>query len=190
MGFLGSKVVEKGMFTSPALGVDSQYELIEDDSMPQGLAVRCVESKTTHDISVLAQPTLAQLTSQHQGFVREISAWLVANAPQNTSRQRAAVREIRRLTSLDYVSDDLENDVEWVRTADLSKRMHVLGKHLDEARRVGLIELAATVGAAGDGLAESDAQFIEILGTGLQFDTDTTMQTVMNAVNNAGLAAA
>ena len=187
MGFRGPKVVEKGMFTSPALGADSPYELIIDKSMPNGLAVRCVESKETYGTEILATPTLAEVNQQHNAFVREVCAWLVANSPA-AERQAAAVSEIRRLTALDYTSDDLTADVEWIRQTEISHRLRILAAHLDDGRRMGLLRIAAAV-AASSGLGETDAQFIERLGTGLGFDEDTVMQVVITAMNSGQAAA-
>ncbi len=188
MGFRGPKVVEKGMFTSPELGVDTPYELIVDSSMPDGLAVRCVESKQKYGTEVLAAPTIAQVNQQHNAFVRELSAWLVANGAAQ-ERQAAAVQEVRRLTGLDYTSDDLTNDVMWIRKTEISHRLPILSQHLDDGRKIGLLRLAAAV-AASSTLGESDAQFIERLGAGLGFDEDTVMQVVLNAMNGQGNAAA
>lgn len=183
MGFRSPKALEKGMFLSPALGVDAPYELIEDEFMPNGLAVRCIESKTKHDTETLATPTLADMADQHRAFVREVCAWFVANGRENPVRQHTAVHEIRRLTGADYVFEDLAEDVGWVRDTDLSTRLHVLGKHLDEARRKGLVQLAATIGTAGGELSKSDTQFVELLGAGLKLSPDFVASTVVTAMN-------
>lgn len=187
MGFRGPKVVEKGMFTSPALGIDAPYELIIDKSMPNGLAVRCIESKEMYGTEILATPTLVEIDQQHNAFVRELCAWLVANSAA-AERQGAAVSEIRRLTALDYTADDLTADVEWIRQTEISHRLRVLTAHLDDRRRMGLLRIAAAV-AASSGLGETDAQFIERLGSGLGFDEDTVMQVVVTAMHSGQSAA-
>ena len=179
MGFRSSKALEKGYFLSPALGIDSLYELIEDASMPNGLAVRCLESNNTYPTEVLAAPPLSELAEQHRAAVREISAWLVANGQESPNRKNMAVQEVRRLTGADYIFEDLASDVLWVRNGSLSPRLHLLGKHLDEARRKGLLVLATTVGAAGGNLSQSDVQFIELLGTGLKLDSRLVEQVVL-----------
>jgi len=188
MKLRGPKVVEKGMFTSPTLGIDSPYELIEDSSKPNGLSVRCVESKDIFDTDLLAKPTLAQLEDQHNAFAREVCAWLVANNDSET-RRTSSVDAIRDLTSLDYVAEDLDADVEWVRQFDVTARMRVLSVHLPEHRRMELLQLAARA-AASSGLSESDAQFVELLGSGLGFDADAVMDVVLEAMGNPGASAA
>lgn len=190
MGFRAAKALEKGMFLSPALGVDAPYELIEDSSMPDGLAVRCLESKTKHGTEALSAPTLAAMAEQHRAFVREVCAWFVANGRENPVRQHTAVREIRRLTGTDYVFEDLADDVSWVRETDLSKRLHVLGTYLDDARRRGLVELAASIACAAGTLSKSDAQFIELLGTGLKLDPQFVTNAVVSASNSGAQQAA
>lgn len=188
MGFRGPKVVEKGMFTSPALGIDSPYELVIDKTMPDGLAVRCVESKETYGTEILANPTIAQVNKQHNAFVRELCAWLVANG-QTPERERAAIAEVRRLTALDYAPVDLTADVGWIRHTEISHRLPILAAHLDEGRRLGLLQLAAAV-AASSSVSPTDAQFIERLGTGLDITEDEVMQVVVDAVASSGQAAA
>ena len=183
MGFRSPKALEKGMFLSPALGVDAPYELIEDEFMPNGLAVRCIESKTKHDTEVLATPTLSDMADQHRAFVREVCAWFVANGRENPARQHTAVHEVRRLTGSDYVFEDVAEDVAWVRDNDLSTRLHVLGKYLDEARRKGLVQLAARMGTAGGELSQSDTQFIELLGVGLKLTPEFVAETVLAAMS-------
>jgi hypothetical protein len=189
MGFLGPKPVETGVFTSPALGVDAPYHLIEDPNAASGFVVRCLESDTLHDVGSLARPTMLQIGDQLEAFIRELCAWLVANGPNSPARRRTAVREIRRLTGEDYTVDDLDDDVHWILAHDLGQRLPILGTYLDEAERLTLMQLGAELGAAGSGLAESDAQFLELLGAGLQIDSDTVARIVMSAVTNASLRA-
>ena len=187
MGFRREKVVEKGMFLSPALGVDSTYEIIEDQGQPNGLAVRCTESGELYGTDVLAKPTAAQIESQHSGFVREVAAWLVANNGDPIREQRA-VEVVRTTTLLDYTTEDLKDDVVWVRSNDLSARMNLLGRHLSADRREAIISMAGSI-AAANGLNETDARFVELLGTGLGLDADAVMNIVMMAMNG-GLSAA
>ena len=182
MGFRGAKAIEKGIFLSPALGTDSVYELVKDDGYDDGLAVRCVESKKLYDTSVLSAPTLAQIAAQHNGFVREVCAWLVTNGANNPDQRVVAISEVRRITAQDYSDADLDTDIAWIRDNDLSQRLHVLGKHLDEQRRQRLVQLAAKVGAANGGLTESDAQFIELLGSGLKLDASAVESAVVSAL--------
>ena len=184
MGLRRAKVIESGTFRSPALGVDSPYELIEDSGREDGLAVRCTESKETYGTDVLSHPTIGQIDDQFRAFVREVCAWLIANNPSPV-REEASVAEIRRATSLDYTAVDLANDVEWIKTFDLTGRMHFLAGNMpDEKRRLELLHVAANV-AASSGLSESDAKFVEVLGTGLGFDGDTVMNIVVSAMNGS-----
>lgn len=180
MRFSGRKVVEKGVFTSPALGVDSPYELVEDSGRENGLAVRCVESKEMYDTDVLAAPTLAQLSEQHNGFVRELGAWLVANNG-NPAREQAAVSQVRSRTAMDYSVEDLQDDVVWVRQNGLSARMKLLGAHLSNERKTGLLETAAAI-AGSNGVSQSDAQFLELLGQGLGFEADVVMEILVSRI--------
>lgn len=175
------------MFTSPALGYDSPYEVVVDKAMDDGLAVRCVESTSTYGTEVLARPTLAQIDQHHHASVREMCAWLVAN---NTveQRQRCAVLEVRRLTSLDYTTADLVNDLDWIRQTDIGPRLRMLAGYLDDDRRLGILRTAAAV-ASASGVGKTDAHFIENLGAGLGFDEDTVMRVVLAAVQSSQTAA-
>lgn len=130
-----------------------------------------------------------ELQGQRNALVREIPAWLVANDPHNPSRRRAAVREIRRITRDQYVADDLDDDVEWIMTNDLGRRLPIV-IHLDIVARRELVELAAEVASVGSGLSASDAQFIELLGAGLGIDADLVEALVVAAVQSAALRAA
>jgi len=130
-----------------------------------------------------------ELRDQWAALVREIPAWLVANDPDNPSRRRCAVREVRRITQEGYVADDLDDDVDWIMNNDLGRRLPIVMHH-DMAHRRELVELAAEIGAVSTGLSESDTQFIELLGAGLGIQLDTVEALVMNAVRSAGLRAA
>ena len=186
MGFRGPKVIERGVFLSPALGVDSTYEVIEDTSRPNGLAVRCAESGETYGTDILAQPTGAQLDEQYNGFVRELAAWLMANNG-HPAREERAVAAVRRTTRLDYSVEDLHDDIAWVRSHDLSARMNFLGRSLPEARRTTIISIAGEI-AAANGLNETDARFVELLGAGLGFDPEQVMGIVMSAMDGRAAA--
>jgi hypothetical protein len=131
----------------------------------------------------------AELNDQRHALVREIPAWLVANDPHNPSRRRAAVREVRRITQDGYVSDDLDDDVEWIMTNDLGRRLPIV-IHLDMAIRRELIELAADVASVGAGVNPADAQFIELLGAGLGIEADMAEALLLSAVQSAALRAA
>ena len=133
--------------------------------------------------------TTAELHQQHRALVREIPAWLVANDPNNPSRRRVAVREIRRITQEGYVADDLDDDVAWVLGQDLGLRLPIVAHRSEDARRT-LIELAAAVASVGSGVSASDAQFIELLGIGLELDPDEVAGIVMSAVHDEALRAA
>ena len=183
MGLRRAKIIEKGMFASPALGIDSPYELIEDSDRPDGLAVRCTASKETYGTEVLAYPTIGQIDDQQRAFVREICAWLMANNA-SPAREQAAVQETRRATSMDYTAVDLANDREWIKSFDLTGRMRFLAANADEQRRLDVLHVTANV-AASSGLSESDAQFVELLGAGLGIDGDTVMGIVMSAMNGS-----
>ncbi len=130
-----------------------------------------------------------ELREQWVALVREIPAWLSANDPHNPSRRRVAVREVRRITQEGYVADDLDDDIEWIMTNDLGRRLPIV-IHLGEAARRELIELAAEVGTVGTGLTETDAQFIELLGSGLGIDADMVEAVVFSAAQSAALRAA
>lgn len=133
--------------------------------------------------------TATELSDQRLALLREIPAWLTANDPYNPSRRRAAVREIRRLTGLEYVADDLDDDVQWILNHDLGLRLPIV-MHTDEQSRRGLIELAAVVASVGTGISTTDAQFIELLGSGLGLDGQHVESIVVTAVQNASLRAA
>lgn len=187
MGFRSKKVLERGVFLSPALGLDTPYELVEDSSQPDGLAVHCVESKEVFGTDVLAKPTQAQIGEQYNGFVREVAAWLVANNG-DSARGEAAVVQVRQATAMDYALEDLNDDVGWVRENDLSARMNLLGRHLGEPQRRNLVSIAGTI-AAANGLNETDARFIELMGAGLFVDSETVAGLVMAAMSGGQLAA-
>lgn len=133
--------------------------------------------------------TTIELHQQRLALVREIPAWLVANDPHNPSRRRAGVREIRRITHENYVADDLDDDVQWILNQDLGLRLPIVACLPEDARRA-LIELAAGVASVGTGVSSSDAQFIELLGAGLELDPDDVAGIVMSAVQNEALRAA
>lgn len=130
-----------------------------------------------------------ELHDQRDALVREIPAWLVANDPHNPSRRRAAVREVRRISQDGYVSDDLDDDVEWIMTNDLGRRLPIV-IHLDMSIRRELIELAADVSAVGTGVNPTDVQFIELLGAGLGIEADIVEALLLSAVQSAALRAA
>lgn len=133
--------------------------------------------------------TTIELETQRAALVREIPAWLVANDPHNPSRRRTAVREIRRITKESYVADDLDDDVVWIMQNDLGRRLPIVAL-LDEGSRRELIELASNVAASGSEIGQSDAQFIELLGSGLRIDEEMVAAVVMTAVQAAALRAA
>ena len=134
------KTVGTGVFWSPALERDADYELLEtiEKRVVTGKAVRCVESGEVYDLSVLTKPTDAQMIDQVAAAFREIGAWLVANAPDNPSRHRAALRAIRRSIRDNYLADDLDRDVVWIGGADFGARIAFLRDHLlTEGRLAG-----------------------------------------------------
>lgn len=133
--------------------------------------------------------TQAELHSQRLALVREIPAWLVANDPHNPSRRRATVREVRRITGENYVADDLDDDVEWILSHDLGLRLPIVAL-LDEPARFNLVLLAADVACVGTGVSASDAQFIELLGAGLNLEETSVAEVVVIAVRNEQLRAA
>lgn len=137
-----------------------------------------------------AAPTAAQIDAQYHALVREVSAWLVANGDQSDARQRAALRELRQIRGDNYVLDDLDDDVLWIRSNDLGLRLPVLQAHLDIARRRGVLALMGTVAASNQQVSESDAQFIELVARGLGLDSVEVTQVVMTALQDAGLRAA
>lgn len=133
--------------------------------------------------------TASELKGQYLALVREIPAWLTANDPYNPSRRRMAVREIRRITGLEYVADDLDDDVQWILKQDLGLRLPIVATTDRQSRR-GLIELAAVVAAAGAGISATDAEFIELVGSGLDLDSAEVEALVVTAAQNASLRAA
>jgi hypothetical protein len=169
MSKIKHKTVSKGTFYSPALNSDGPYELVNvmEGRTVTGQAVKCVRSQQLFDISVLSRPTAPQINDQVTAFYREIGAWLVANAPSNPARQRAALRMLRRAVSEDYVISDLERDVAWIATADLGERIAFLRDNVDERGRERIVEFGAEVGAVSGGVSETDAEFIERVGVGL-----------------------
>lgn len=173
-------VLETGVFASPATGADAPYQLTQH---PSGqLMVTCLTSGTNYDVSVLAIPTHAAVDAQRRAFIRELAAWLSTNGPDNPPREQMAVSEVSRLLSATYTAEDLASDRAWIASNDLSKRVKILKNGLSEQDRLGLVEFAARVGAAGTGVSETDAQFIEILGVGLGLDRDVVMNTVVAAI--------
>jgi hypothetical protein len=130
-----------------------------------------------------------ELENQRIALIREVPAWLVANAPDDPARRRAAVRQIRYLTGEDYVADDLDDDVEWILKHDLGLRLPIIANLEIDARKA-LLELAAEVGVVGSGFSQTDAQFVELLGAGLQVNDDIVTSIVMTAVQNEQLRAA
>jgi len=130
-----------------------------------------------------------ELENQRIALIREVPAWLVANAPHDPVRRRAAVRQIRHLTGENYVADDLDDDVEWILTHDLGLRLPILANLEIEARQA-LVELAAQIGAVGSGFSPTDAQFVELLGAALQVEDEVVTRIVMAAVQNEHLRAA
>lgn len=163
------KTVAKGTFFSPALQADGPYELIDimEGRTVTGRAVRCVRSQQMFDVAVLSKPTAPQVNDQVLAFYREIAAWLVANAPNDPARQRAALRMVRRAVTEEYLIDDLERDITWIATADLAARIVFLRDNLDERSRERIIEFAAEIGSTSSNLSETDAEFIERVGVGM-----------------------
>lgn len=139
----------------------------------------------THDLPYSHE----ELENQRIALIREVPAWLVANAPDDPARRRAAVRQIRHLTGENYVADDLDDDVEWILTHDLGLRLPIIANLEIEARQA-LLELAADVGVVGSGFSPTDAQFVELLGAGLHVDDDVVSSIVISAVQNEQLRAA
>lgn len=135
-------------------------------------------------------PNAAQIDAQYHALLREVSAWLVANGDQSDARQRAALRELRQIRGDNYVLDDLDDDVAWIRSNDLGLRLPVLQAHLDISRRRSVLAIMATIAASNQHVSESDAQFIELVARGLGLDSIEVTQMMMTALQNAGLRAA
>ena len=181
-------VLETGTFASPATQTDSPYQLLQK---PDGsLVVVCVESRTHHAVSVLSAWSYADIESQRRAFIREIVAWFCTNGPKDEAREAAAVNEVKRVLASEYDTDDLKADQEWNATNDLSVRVPILRKTLPEPARLDLIELASRVATVGDGVSPTDAQFIEILGSGLGLDAEAVTNIVIAAMQSQAQAAA
>lgn len=186
MGNIHPTVIETGTFASPTTKSDAPYELVQH---PTGeLVVTCLTTGTAHDVSVLAEPTNADIESQRRAFMREIAAWLSANGPANPPREQLAVEEVGRALNAVYTAQDLADDREWIKTNDLSKRVNLLKKGLVEPSRLQLVEFAAQIAAAGSGVSETDAQFIEILGVGLGLQRDVVNNTVVTTIQSLAAA--
>ena len=178
------KKVGSGVFFSPALEADAPYELLDEISGRTviGKKVRCVRSKEVYDVDVLAKPTNAQLIDQVAAAFREIGAWLVANDPNNPPRQRAALRLIRRTIKENYLSDDLERDVAWIATADLGQRIAFLRENMTASGKDQMVKFAAEIASSGANVSETDAEFIERIGTGLGLPREEVYDVVLSAV--------
>ncbi len=186
MGKKKTEVVETGVFASPATRKDSPYELLQDPE--GGLSVRCIESGATYDTSILAKPTHAQIEDQRLAFLREIAAWLSTNGPSDPLREEAAATSISLSLQAEYTQADLGDDRQWILSNDLSVRVPLLRDGLDEACRLELIQFAASIGAVGNGISETDAQFIEFLGAGLGLDPNVVTDTVVQAIQSSQAA--
>lgn len=178
------KKVGTGVFFSPALEEDAPYELLDviEGRTVVGKRVRCVKSKELFDVDALAKPTNAQLIDQVAAAFREIGAWLVANAPDNPARQRAALRATRRTIRENYLADDLERDVAWIATADLGQRIGFLRDNMTESGKEQMVEFGAEIASSGGQLSETDAEFIERVGTGLGLPREAVYDIVVAAV--------
>lgn len=186
MGNNKPEVIETGVFASPATNHDSPYELLKH---PDGAhTVRCVQSGASYETSILSQPTYAEVEEQRRAFMREIAAWLATNGPSDPVRDRAAAESVSQALQAEYTQADLGDDQQWIQTHDLSVRVPILKERLDEACRLEMIEFAARVGAAGNGISETDAQFIEFLGAGLELNADVVTNTVVQAIQHAQAA--
>lgn len=186
MGRKKATVIETGQFASPSLNADGPYELIQE---PSGeLSVKCVTSGTTHDVAVLAVPTRADVESQRRAFTRELAAWLSTNGPNNPAREQLAVAEVSRALQASYTTADLASDREWIKSNDLSKRVKILKNGLSSAEHLELVEFAARIAAAGTGVSETDARFIEILGSGLGLSREVTTNAVVSAIQTPAAA--
>ena len=186
MGRKKATVLETGQFASPSLHADGPYELLQQ---PSGeLVVKCVMSGTTHDVSILAVPTQADVEAQKRAFIRELAAWLSTNGPNNPAREQLAVAEVSKALQASYTTTDLANDREWIKSNDLSKRVKILKQGLSSAQHLELVEFAARIAAAGTGVSETDARFIEILGAGLGLSRDITTNAVVSAIQTPAAA--
>ncbi len=181
------KTIGTGTFWSPALERDAEYELLEviEKRAVTGKAVKCVETGEIFDIAVLTKPTDAQMIDQVAASFREIGAWLVANAPDNPVRHRAALRLIRRTIRDNYLADDLDRDVVWIGSADFGARIAFLRDHLTDPGKIEMVQMAADIGAAGGELSKTDAEFIETLGVGLGLPIEGVYDIVVEAVSTA-----
>ncbi len=187
MGRKKATVIETGQFASPSLQADGPYELIQQ---PSGeLSVKCVTSGTTHDVAVLSVPTRADIESQRRAFLRELAAWLSTNGPNNPAREQLAVSEVSSALQASYSTTDLANDRQWITTNDLSKRVKILKNGLSNAEHLEIVEFAARIAAAGTGVSETDARFIEILGAGLGLSREITTNAVVSAIQSPPAAA-
>lgn len=178
------KKVGTGVFFSPALDEDAPYELLDviEGRTVVGKKVRCVRSNELFEVDALAKPTNAQLIDQVAAAFREIGAWLVANAPDNPARQRTALRAIRRTIRENYLADDLERDVAWIATADLGQRIAFLRDNMTESGREQMVAFGAEIASSGGQLSETDAEFIERVGTGLGLPREAVYDIVVAAV--------
>ena len=180
-------VLETGIFPSPATIEDGPYELRQ---LPTGeLVVLCVESGTEHGTEVLARSLYADVESQRRAFIREMAAWFYTNGPKDDVRAQHAIVEVQRALGSEYDEDLLQADREWLQTHDLSLRVPILYKGLPEQARRELVEFAGRVATAGDGVSQSDAQFIEILGAGLGFDSAKVADIVVAAMRASSAVA-
>ena len=178
------KKVGSGIFFSPVLEADSPYELLDvvEGRTVVGKKVRCVQSKELFDLDVLNKPTNTQLIDQISAAFREIGAWLVANAPNNPPRQRAALRAIRRTIKENYLADDLDRDVAWIATADLGQRIAFLRDNMTDGGRDQMVKFAAEIASSGSQVSETDAEFIERVGTGLGMPREAVYDIVVSAI--------
>lgn len=178
------KVVGSGIFFSPALNADAPYELLDvvEGRTVTAKAVRCVQTQEIFDVDVLARPTNAQMIDQVSAAFREVGAWLVANAPNNPARHRAALRLIRRTIRDNYVSEDLQRDVAWIASADLGARISFLNGSLNDEGKEEMVVFASKIGSTGGDLSPSDAEFVERLGTGLGLPVDRVYELVIESV--------
>lgn len=186
MGMNEPRIIETGVFASPATQQDSPYELIEN---PDGtMAVRCVQSGASFETSVLANPTYSDVEDQRRAFMREIAAWLATNGPTDPLRDEAASAAVSGALAAEYTQADLGDDQQWIQTHDMSARVPILKTCLDMERRLEMIEFAARIAAVGNGISETDAQFIEYLGAGLELNADVVANTVMQAIHRSQAA--
>ena len=169
---------------------DLPYELIEvtEGRAVTGRAVRCVQSQQMFDVSTLATPTQAQIKAQVMAAYREVGAWLVANSPHSPSRHRTALRLIRRTVSDSYLVDDLERDMTWIATADLGQRIGFLRDQMIDAEKERLIDFGAEIAASSGELSESDAEFIERVGTGMGLPSEAVYDIVLAKLSQQSAA--